>query len=105
VYVVCVNILVKPGLGDAYAEVLRKNHEGSVQEAGCLRFDVLRQTPPPAEGEPEKFFIYEVYTSEDAFKAHQTTEHYFRFREEAEGLQEGLRQGVKYESVFPKEWK
>ena len=59
-YVVCVTVKVTPGNGDKFLEITRKNHEGSVKEPGCVRFDVLRAANPPAPGEPEVFFLYEV---------------------------------------------
>jgi autoinducer 2-degrading protein len=100
-YHVCVTCRIKPGLGDAFVEVVRRNHEGSLREPRCIRWDVLRQATPPADGEPETFFLYEVYHDEAAFLAHQQTAHYHRFRDEAEALQEAPRQGVRYVTLFP----
>lgn len=103
-YVVCVPIRIKPGLSEAFIALIRQNHEGSVQEPGCLRFDVLRQAAPVAPDEPEGFFLYEVYQSEDDFKAHQQTAHYFAFREAVEALQFEPRKSTRYHSVFPDPW-
>lgn len=99
-YVVCVTVTVKSGLGDAFAAAAQKNHEGSLQEPGCLRFDVLRQAAPLEDGQPEGFFLYEVYRTEDDFKAHQQTAHYHAFREEVEAMMHEPRKGVRYQSVF-----
>ncbi|MBB6051220.1 antibiotic biosynthesis monooxygenase [Armatimonas rosea] len=103
-YVVCVPIRIKPGMSDAFIDLIRQNHEGSVQEPGCARFDVLRQAGPVPDGEPESFFLYEVYHSEDDFKAHQQTPHYFAFRDAVEALQFEPRKSTRYHSVFPEPW-
>jgi (4S)-4-hydroxy-5-phosphonooxypentane-2,3-dione isomerase len=104
-YCVCVTCVVKPGMGDAYVEVCRKNHEGSIKEPGCLRWDFLRQATPPQDGEPEVFFLYEVYYTEDDFKAHQQTPHFFQFKADAEALQLEPRKGQRFVSVLPDPWR
>ena len=100
-YVVCVPIRILPGKSDAFIELIRQNHEGSVQEPGCARFDVLRQAASVEEGQPESFFLYEVYHSEDDFKAHQQTTHYFAFREAVEALQYEPRKSTPLPLRFP----
>ncbi len=103
-YVVCVTVLIKPGKGEAFLDEARKNHEGSVQEPGCLRFDVLRLAVPHEDGHPEGFYLYEAYKTEADFKAHQQTAHYFAFRDAVEPLQQEPRKGTRYHSVFPETW-
>ena len=103
-YVVCVTVKVKPGRGDEFAEVARRDHEGTIQEPGNLRFDVLRAVTPAAPGEPELFFLYEVYRSEADFLAHQQTPHFLLFREESADLMAEPRQSVKYTSLLPEPW-
>ncbi|MBC8101794.1 MAG: antibiotic biosynthesis monooxygenase [Cytophagales bacterium] len=104
-YVVCVTVLVTPGNGERFAESARKNHEGTRQEPGNLRFDVLRAAAPPAPGDPEPFFLYEVYRTKDDFASHQQTPHYQVFRDEVAGIMATPRQGVHYQSLFPEPWK
>jgi autoinducer 2-degrading protein len=104
VYVVAVTVKVTPGNGDRFLEAARKNHEGTRQEPGNLRFDVLRAANPPAAGEPELFFLYEVYRTKDDFAAHQQTPHYFAFRDEVADIMAEPRQGVHFESVHPDPW-
>ena len=103
-YVVCVPIRIKPGVSQAFIELIQQNHAGSVQEPGCVRFDVLRQAAPVEPGDPESFFLYEVYRSEEDFKAHQQTAHYFAFRNTVESLQYEPRKSTRYQSVFPETW-
>jgi (4S)-4-hydroxy-5-phosphonooxypentane-2,3-dione isomerase len=95
-YHVCVVCKVKPGQGENYLAALEKNRKGSLQEPGCVQWDVLRQATPSQEGEGETFFLYEVYQDEEAFKFHQSTEHYLAFRESVEEMQAEPRQGSRY---------
>ena len=103
-YVVCVPVKVLPDQVDAFIELIRKNHEGSLQEPGNVRFDVLRLATPPAEWEPEQFFLYEVYDSPDDFAAHQQTPHYLEWREAVVPLLAEPRKSTRYVSVFPEPW-
>jgi autoinducer 2-degrading protein len=103
-YVVCVTVKVKPGMGDQFAEVAWRDHEGTRKEPGNLRFDVLRAEVPATEGEPELFFLYEVYRTKEDFVAHQETPHFLAFRAESADLMAEPRQSVRYESVFPDPW-
>jgi autoinducer 2-degrading protein len=95
-YVVCVTVFVKQGHEEGFIEATKKNHEGSVGEEGCRRFDVLR-----AEDEPGRFFLYEVYRDREAFKAHQQTEHYLTWKATVADWMAQPRQGIKHESLFP----
>lgn len=95
-YVVCVTIHVKPEFTEAFKEAIRLNHEGTRLEPGNLRFDVLQQNDDPAH-----FFLYEVYKSENDFKAHQQTPHYLTWRETVNDWMAEPRQGVKFTSLYP----
>jgi autoinducer 2-degrading protein len=95
-YVVCVTIVVKEGHERDFVQATRRNHEGTRQEPGNRRFDVLR-----AVDEPRRFFLYEVYDSAEAFKAHQQTAHYLSWKEAVAEWMAEPRQGVKHESLFP----
>ena len=97
-YVVCVTVWVKPGLEEPFVEATRKNHLGTRQEPGNVRFDVLRR-----EDDPTGFFLYEVYRTREDFAAHQQTDHYLAWREAVAGLMAQKRQGVKHESILPDE--
>ena len=98
-YVVLVNIQVKPEHVDAFVRATGDNHRNSVQEPGCRRFDVLR-----ANEDPTRFRLYEIYVSEDAFKAHQQTPHFFRWRDAVEPMMAVKRVGERLTSVFPEPW-
>ncbi len=95
-YVVCVTILVKPENVSEFIDASRDNAVNTRLEEGNLRFDVLQ-----AEDEPGRFFFYEAYRSIEDFKAHQQTEHYFRWRESVNDHMARPREGVKHFSLFP----
>lgn len=95
-YVVCVTIHVKEGQEQAFIEATERNHQGTRQEPGNRRFDVLR-----AVDDPRRFFLYEVYESPEAFKAHQQTEHYLTWKATVADWMAQPREGVKHESLFP----
>ncbi|HVK02549.1 MAG TPA: antibiotic biosynthesis monooxygenase [Armatimonadaceae bacterium] len=103
-YVVCVTVKVTPGDGDRFLEAAVKNHRGSVKEPGCLRFDVLKAAAPSEPGEPEIFFLYEVYRTEEDFASHQQTAHYFEFRDAVAPIMAEPRKGVRFHSVVPDPW-
>ena len=71
-YCIIVKVELKPGNRDAFLEAMLVNAESSVRdEPGCLVFDVLE-----AREEADTFYLYEVYTGEDALAAHKETPHY-----------------------------
>lgn len=66
-----VSINVKPGHAAEFLDAFRINYEGTRQEPGNVRFDVLRN--PEDEN---SFTIYEVFTSPEAVDEHRKTAHY-----------------------------
>jgi autoinducer 2-degrading protein len=95
-YVVCVTVFVKPENVNDFIEATKDNAGNTRNEPGNHRFDVLQ-----AVDEPGRFFLYEVYGSENDFRTHQQTEHYLRWRERVADMMAQPRQGVKHYSVFP----
>lgn len=66
-----VSINVKPGHAAEFVEAFRINYEGTRQEPGNLRFDVLRNPE-----DDHSFTIYEVFKSAEALEEHRKTAHY-----------------------------
>ncbi|WP_421577237.1 antibiotic biosynthesis monooxygenase [Shinella sp. M31] len=66
-----VAINVKPGHAAEFLEAFRINYEGTRQEPGNLRFDVLRNPQ-----DDHSFTIYEVFKSPEALDEHRKTPHY-----------------------------
>ena len=101
-YVVCVQVHVKPEHIDEFIQATRANHEGTRKnEPGNVRWDLLQ-----SEEDPARFFIYEVYQTKEDFPKHQDTQHYKRWREVVASWMAEPRVGVKYFNVFPddKSW-
>jgi (4S)-4-hydroxy-5-phosphonooxypentane-2,3-dione isomerase len=98
-FVVCVRIEVTPGHEEDFIRATALNHEGTRQEAGNLRFDVLRQL-----AEPRQFFLYEVYRDEAGFQTHQQTPHYQRWKETVAPWMAVPRVGDKHQSLYPEPW-
>jgi len=72
-----VKVTVKPAYRESFIEATLDDAKGSVHnESGCLRFDVLNE-----KGDPNTFWLYEVYQNEEAVEAHMRTPHYLRWRE------------------------
>jgi len=96
--VTCVHVYVKKEYINDFIEASIKNHTGSIQEPGNMRFDVLQASEDPA-----RFLLYEAYESEDASAAHKKTLHYREWRETVAGWMALPREGVRYEVICPEE--
>jgi autoinducer 2-degrading protein len=81
VFVVLVDLTVRPLLLEQFLEGIRANARASLaEEPGCLRFDVHRSAD-----DPHRFLLYELYTDADAFYvAHRQAPHYATWREVAD---------------------
>ena len=95
-YVVCVTVWVQPGREEDFVSATLENARNTRQEPANRRFDVLRCVEPA-----NQFFLYEVYESADAFKAHQQTPHYLKWRDAVADWMAQKRQGVKHLSLYP----
>jgi quinol monooxygenase YgiN len=79
---VSVTLRVRNGKEEAFVAAISRNQRGALRdEPGCHRFDVAHDT-----SDLEVFHIYEVYADEDAFAAHQASEHYTLWRDAAADL-------------------
>jgi autoinducer 2-degrading protein len=95
-YVVCVQVHVKPEYRQAFLEESQENARNTIQEPGNLRFDVLQQAD-----DPDRFVLYEVYRDELGMKAHKETPHYAAWAEAVVAWMAEPRSAVKYLSRFP----
>ncbi len=96
-HVTLVNVHVKKEHIDDFIEATRLNHEASTRESGNRRFDILQSSE-----NPERFVLYEAYTSADDALAHKDTAHYLAWREAVGDWMAEPRQGVCYQGLFPK---
>lgn len=96
--VTCVHIQVKQEHIEAFIAATTRNHEGSIQEQGNIRFDVLQHAEDPG-----RFLLYEVFESEEAVAFHRTTPHYQAWRETVADWMEKPREGVPYKILHPQD--
>ena len=75
-----VQMEVRPARREEFLAGMTANAEAAVRdEPGCLRFDVSS-----AAADPNRFFLYEVYTDAAAFEAHKASPHFARWRQIAD---------------------
>ena len=74
-FVVTVTFVIKQEKLDEFIPVMtRQAHNSLTLEQGCLQFDVCQD-----QENPERVFLYEIYSDRDAFEAHLQTEHFLEF--------------------------
>jgi len=95
-FIALVRIHVKPDKVDAFRETIRANHEGSVAEPGCLRFDVAQ-----SRDDPTRFVLWEWYLDEAANAYHKTTPHYLAFRDAMGEMMAEDRVSELYVGIYP----
>jgi (4S)-4-hydroxy-5-phosphonooxypentane-2,3-dione isomerase len=71
-----VNIRVRPEHVGEFREATIANAQGSLEEPGIARFDVLQN-----EEDPTRFMLIEAYRHREAIAAHKETPHYRRWVE------------------------
>ena len=71
--------------------------EGSVcNEPSCYRFDINQD-----EAIPTRFYLYEVYSDEEAFQYHLTTSHFLTWKEQIEPWMIGEPEILRMKTIFP----
>lgn len=101
--VYCVTVYVKNAFIDQFIEASKVNHTGTRKEPGNIRFDVLQ-----SQENPGRFFLYEVYESEEAVAEHKKTGHYNTWRSTVADWMEKPREGIVHRVVCPEDksaWK
>src|SRR5688500_18949358 len=75
-----VQMEVRPERREEFLAGMTANAEASVRdEPGCLRFAVSA-----VGSDPNRFFLYELYTDAAAFEAHKVSPHFAQWRTVAE---------------------
>jgi quinol monooxygenase YgiN len=95
-YIVHVHVHVTPEHVAAFRAAATENARHSVQEPGCLRFDVMQSADDAA-----RFVLVEVYRDEAAVGAHKETAHYKTWRDTVAPMMAEPRRGERYQNVFP----
>jgi len=94
--VTCVFVHVKEEHIQDFVTATVQNHEGSIREAGNMRFDVLQ-----CRADPSRFMLYEAYVSDEAAKAHKETDHYRVWRDAVAPWMAGPREGIAHHVIRP----
>ncbi len=97
-FIVHVNVHVKPGQVEAFKEASVENARNSLQEPGVARFDVIQQ-----QDDPSRFVLVEVYRTADDPAKHKETAHYQKWRDTVAEMMTEPRSAVKYDNVYPGE--
>lgn len=95
-FIIHVQIQVKPENLEAFKTATLANARASRQEPGVARFDVVQQSDDPA-----RFVLVEVYRDVAANLAHKETSHYVVWRDTVASMMAVPRTSVKYNNVFP----
>jgi quinol monooxygenase YgiN len=77
-FVLSVDLRIKPENIEAFTAKAIENAADSRKEPGCRQFDVLVDPK-----DRTRLMLYEVYVDEKAFEAHQQTSHFKKYVAEA----------------------
>lgn len=97
-FIVHVNVHVKPDCVEAFRQATIENARSSLTEPGVARFDVIHQ-----QEDPTRFLLVEVYRRTDDAARHKDTDHYARWRDAVADMMAEPRTSAKYVNVFPAE--
>jgi len=95
-FIVHVQVQVKPDAVEAFRAATLENARHSINEPGVARFDVVQSVE-----DPTRFVLLEVYRSPEAQPAHRATAHYARWRDAVADLMAAPRSPARYVNVFP----
>ena len=95
-FIVYVQVHVKPESVADFRQATIENARSSVQEPGIARFDVVQQ-----QDDATRFVLIEIYRTPEASAAHKETAHYAKWRDTVAPMMAEPRQSVKYNAVFP----
>lgn len=95
-FIMMVQVHVKPEHVDAFRAATIANAGNSVKEPGIARFDVIQQ-----QDDPTRFVLVEVYRNAEAPARHKETAHYQQWLETVGEMMAGPRTKTFYHNVFP----
>ena len=79
-YVVLVDLVIRPERVEEFLPLMVENASSSLTlEPGCQVFEVCQ-----ASDDAPRFFLYEVYDDEAAFRQHLETAHFLTFNQQTE---------------------
>lgn len=73
-FAACVTYEVHPGHGEELEAIFAALRERTLAEPGCLAYEPHRDPD-----DPTRYFLYEAYADEAAYREHQASEHFARY--------------------------
>jgi (4S)-4-hydroxy-5-phosphonooxypentane-2,3-dione isomerase len=95
-HILHVHLKVKPERIDDFIAATIENAKASLQEPGCVRFDVIQEAEDPA-----RFALVEIYRDQATHAAHRETLHYKAWAERALDMLAEPRSRTIYRNVYP----
>ncbi|MBI1257349.1 MAG: antibiotic biosynthesis monooxygenase [Chloroflexi bacterium] len=95
-YIVHVDIHIKPEFLDAFRAATIDNASNSIKETGIARFDFIQRSD-----DPTRFVLVEVYRTPADADLHKQTAHYARWRDTVADMMAEPRTSVKYSNILP----
>ena len=95
-YIVHVDIHVKPEFVEPFRAATIENARSSIQEAGIARFDFIARSDDPA-----RFVLVEDYRAPADADLHKQTAHYLKWRDTVAEMMAEARTSAKYSNIFP----
>jgi quinol monooxygenase YgiN len=95
-HIVHVHVHVKPEHAEAFKQATIENAQGSMQEPGVARFDVVQHAD-----DSTRFILIEHYKSPDDQLKHRETAHYLKWRDAVADMMAEPRTAVKVIGVYP----
>lgn len=95
-HIVHVHVRVKPEHVEAFKLATIDNAQGSMQEPGVTRFDVVQQAD-----DATRFILIEHYKTPDDQLKHRETAHYLKWREAVADMMAEPRTAIKVVGVYP----
>jgi quinol monooxygenase YgiN len=82
--VISAMVTIAEGKGDEFVAEFAKLAPKVRRDPGCLTYVMHRMI-----GSPDRFFVFEQYTDEEAFKYHGSTPHFLAYRQATAHLVKG----------------
>jgi (4S)-4-hydroxy-5-phosphonooxypentane-2,3-dione isomerase len=95
-HILHVHLKVKPERIDDFIAATIENAKASLQEPGCVRFDVIQEAEDPA-----RFVLVEIYRDQAGHAAHRESPHYNAWAERAPDMLAEPRSRTVYRNVYP----
>jgi len=94
-FIVHVDIRVRPEFVEDFKKACADNAQNSVKEAGIVRFDVIQQS-----NDPTCFVLVEAYLNDSDVEKHKQTAHYNKWRQTVEKMVVGERTKTRFNPVW-----